>query len=65
MKLNHILGRGISSVIKAATNQLFPIQQENFPNKEEAKVLYERAYTGKIKDESQFGVDLFVKVLKI
>jgi len=50
----------VPSVIKSRTNQLQPLLSNDIPEGIEAKDLYERTYSGRITEESHFGVDPLV-----
>ena len=45
------------SVIKSRSNQITPLSAADIPEGHDAKVLYERLYSGQITEEHPFGED--------
>ena len=52
------LGRGTPCIIKERTNRLVPIQELELPDSSEAKILYETSYNGRLRSDTQFGIDM-------
>ena len=53
----YISGRGVPNVIKQRTNNLTPLQETDIPDMNDAKNIYEQAYTGQLTDPHNFGID--------
>ena len=51
------IGRGLPPIIKQHTNRLTPVPLDSFPDEDDAKILYERTYTGSLTEEHTFGYD--------
>ena len=51
------IGRGLPPVIKQRTNRLTPVPLDSLPDEDDAKILHERIYTGRLTEEHTFGYD--------